>query len=239
MDARSLIRKAVRRGGFEVTRYVQSVPARRQTAFEHYGIGLLVDVGANVGQYATEVRANHYGGRILSIEPVAAAHARLAAAAEQDPLWSVERCAVGAETGEITMHVTAGSIFSSPLHALQRVQEASPTARPVKDEVVPLRRLDDLVPEVSPQVAVKIDVQGFERDVLAGMPRLLEAVPYVELELSPREVYHGQMLMSEALEVMESHGFVLAVVENLFRLPHNGQSLQFNGVFLREEPPTG
>lgn len=233
VNIKETVRKRLQALGFDLRRYEHSVPARRQAAFDHYGIDLLVDVGANIGQYATEARRNGFRRRILSIEPVTSAYDQLVTAATSDDLWDTRRCAVGAETGEITMHVSEGTIFSSALTVLNHAVQASPNAQQVADEVVPLERLDDVVPEISERVAVKIDVQGFERDVLDGAEKLLSVARYVEFELSPEPVYEGQMLMMEALARMADAGFVLSVVENLFRLPENGRSLQFNGIFYR------
>ena len=53
------------------------------------GIDAVIDVGANVGQYASSLRAAGWVGPILSIEPAPEAHAVLRARAADDPRWLV------------------------------------------------------------------------------------------------------------------------------------------------------
>src|SRR5512132_480081 len=57
--------------------------------FERYAIDCVLDVGANVGQYGTELRHAGYRGRLLSFEPVPAPAARRRQAAAGDPEWTV------------------------------------------------------------------------------------------------------------------------------------------------------
>jgi len=228
------IKTALRRFGYEVTAYQNSVAGQRAQLLRHLDIDQVVDVGANVGQYAESLREIGYEGRILSLEPLTEPYEQLAGAAARDPRWETRRTAVGAHVGELRIHVSEGSIFSSALPVLSTTVAASRDAHSVRDEVVPMTTLDELLTGAHVgSSAVKIDVQGFERDVLEGATDSLSRVALIEMELSPRGVYDGQMLIVEALQRLEAAGLVLAVVENLFREADSGRSLQFNGIFVR------
>lgn len=70
---------------------------------DHHGIDVVLDVGANVGQYAARLRQGGWSGRIVSFEPLPDAHATLEAAAAPDALWEVApRMALGASTGTVS-----------------------------------------------------------------------------------------------------------------------------------------
>lgn len=228
------IRNMLRKRGVEITRYGLSVTARRQMMLEHYGIKTLVDVGANVGQYAQMSRRAGYSGRILSFEPLGSAFERLSKAAATDPKWDTVRCAVGAEQGTVALNVSENSIFSSILPALDNAETASGGgARAVAVEDVPVDTLDTLMPVAPGATMVKIDVQGFERAVLDGGSKAIENASIVEMELSPQPVYDGGMLMDEAVGRLSAAGLTLALTENLLMDAVTGRSLQFDGIFVR------
>ena len=76
----------------------------------------MIDVGANLGQYATRLRAAGWAGPILSIEPIPEVHRQLGRAAAADPAWEVAPpLAVGAADGEVALEVSAESDMSSTL----------------------------------------------------------------------------------------------------------------------------
>jgi hypothetical protein len=141
---------------------------------------------------------------------------------------------VGDVSGELTMNVSEDSIFSSPLNVLNLAVDAAENAKSIGTESVPVERLDDLLKNSeASSLAIKIDVQGFERQVLDGGPESLSRARIVELELTPVPVYDGQMLMLETIERLADAGLALSLTENLFTERHSGRALQFNGVFVR------
>src|SRR4051794_33913341 len=128
-NTNTAIRTLLRRADIEVGRYRRSIPARRQQILEHCGVDLLVDVGANIGQYASQARRAGYRHRILSIEPVLAPYRELEARSAADPLWDIRRTAVGAEGGTLILHVSEASVFNSALPVLDTATAVSPRAR--------------------------------------------------------------------------------------------------------------
>ena len=94
---------------------------------------------------------------------------------------------------------------------------------------MPFDTLDNLLGLIGVEapLALKIDVQGFERSVLAGASQSLRDCRVVEMELSPQAIYEGQMLLPEAVERMTAAGLELSLIENLFPEPGSGRSLQF------------
>ena len=85
---------------------------------------VVLDVGANAGQYGRELRTLGYRGRIVSFEPQPGPFAALEAASTADPAWTAVLLALGAEAGTAQMNVSALDVSSSTL----RAHEASATA---------------------------------------------------------------------------------------------------------------
>ncbi|WP_156746653.1 FkbM family methyltransferase, partial [Mycobacterium sp. E1715] len=104
-------------------------------------------------------------------------------------------------------------------------------------EEVALRRLDSLAPELllPDDVAfLKLDVQGFERQVIAGGETTVhDRCVGVQLELSFEPLYDGGMLADEAMDLMRSLGMALAGFAPFFFDVRTGRLLQADGVFFR------
>ena len=197
---KAAVKRWLRRAGWDLHRYVPTASPDAQLArvLSAFGIDLVLDVGANTGQYGALLRELGYRGRIMSFEPLGAAHDALSARAAPDPLWNVApRGAVGDRDGEIVINVAGNSASSSVLPMLAAHSDAAPHSQYVGTEPVALRRLDGLVGDVLPQARsslLKIDTQGFEAAVLAGAPQTLAAASAVQLELSLVPLYEGQAL---------------------------------------------
>lgn len=221
------------RRGLHLTRYASTIHARRQRLLDHSGVLCLIDVGANRGQYALERRRHGYRGRLLSLEPLKDPFDELERVAKADPLWEVQRVAVGAHEGALDINVSGEDIYSSALPVLDRATSSDPRSAAVAHERVPMTTLDKLAEGLRGPVGVKIDVQGFERAVLEGGSDTLKHAAYLEVELSMVALYQDQILYLETLETLNAFGFILAAVEPLFPDPRTGQMLQMNGLFLR------
>lgn len=232
------LRKILAGRDLAVMRYCDTARARRARLLHSQRVDLLLDIGANVGQYALDARASGYAGRIISFEPLAGPFAELAVAADRDPRWTCERSAVGSEPGELTMQVSENSVFSSALPATSAMTDADPAARAVSTEVVPVTTLDEVVAGVATtgRFAVKIDVQGFEGQVLAGGAEALSRAALVEVEMALTPVYDGQIMVRDVVNQMYEDGFELANVENLMPDYATGRALQINGIFVRPQP---
>jgi FkbM family methyltransferase len=201
------------------------------------GIDLVVDVGANRGQFAKGLRRAGYAGRILSIEPLDAPFLMLARAAAEDDAWTVIQSAVGSETGVATMYVAANDGASSSfLPMLDLHARWAPDAQVVGEERVQTATLDDLVrPALDDQPAVftKIDAQGFELQVLAGGVETLARSTLVQLEMSLRPLYLDAPSYRDVIDFMNEHGFCLIGLEPGFTSA-TGVQLQIDGIFARD-----
>ncbi|MGD9952813.1 MAG: FkbM family methyltransferase [Burkholderiales bacterium] len=239
--ARSRLRLLLKRAGIEVSRRTVLTSAELQLdrLLRHCGIDLVLDVGANGGQYAAGLRWNGYAGRIVSFEPMAAAYEQLRLAAGRHGGWEVApRMALGESDGDIEIHIAGNSVSSSILDMLPAHERATPESAYVGREVVPMRRLDSVgAPFLaeSRRVLLKIDTQGYEDRVLAGAKGLLHRFTAIQAELSLVPLYAGQPLYVEMLEKIEALGFVLYAIFPSYVDGQTGRTLQFDGFFLRRE----
>ncbi|MBZ5627427.1 MAG: FkbM family methyltransferase [Acidobacteriia bacterium] len=200
-------------------------------------IDMLFDVGANVGQFAQGLRQAGYRGRIVSFEPGSDAHRGLVANAAADAGWTVApRMALGAETSEVVLNVAPYSEANSVLPIRSLHTEILPGSAYTDSEAVHCGRLDDVASEYlrsGDRALLKLDVQGFEKQVLEGAEELLRQCSGVYLELSTVPLYEGQALIDDVLGHLYTRGFRLWWIKPGFIDPSNGRLLQMDGLLFR------
>jgi FkbM family methyltransferase len=235
------VRNAVRQLGVDITRYPSgwSGPQLVQLLREHR-IGLVLDVGANEGEYGGMLRQAGYQGRIVSFEPLAGPGRALRRKADADPHWTVLPYALGEESGTVTINVSGNrGASSSVLPMLDRHSEAAPHARYTGTEEVRLRRLDELWPELvtaDERVFLKLDVQGYEAQVLRGAGSHPKECHGLQIETSFVPLYEGSMLLRETLALAQGElGMTPMAVIPGYIDPRTGQMLQADFVLFRAE----
>jgi FkbM family methyltransferase len=235
-----LVKSVAARMGADIRRLSPLSNAGLQTVeiVRRLGFDIVFDVGANLGQFGSELRHYGYTGDIVSFEPLMGAHSELVQRAAGDPRWHVHpRCALGNEAGSTTIHV-AGNLASSSLLPMNRAHvDAAPTSAYVASETVEVHRFDAAAaPYLKPgmKAFLKIDTQGFERQVLEGAGELLSAIDGALLEMSLLELYDGQTLWLDLMEWMTERGLSLWAMGQGFIDPLSLRTLQVDGIFIRE-----
>lgn len=236
MSLKDWIKRGLRSRGYDIvkTHRTFSYPQRREMLMESLGIDLVLDVGADVGEYGRELRAYGYRGRIVSFEPRQAAFAQLKVAAQDDGAWEARNMALGREQGRAAINVAKNAYSSSFLPMMQAHLEAEPEARYVGTEEVEIATVDGLLPQIrgaARRVLLKIDTQGFELPVIQGAEASLPSIAAVQVELSLRPLYENETLFAEMLGVLGAFGLRLRLLEAGIHDPRTGETLQVDAVF--------
>ncbi len=208
----------------------------RDELMRKHNVRAAIDVGASDGAYAKELRAHGFGGRIVSFEPLPELFALLQANAELDPGWRAVAAALGAEQGTRTLHISGRATSSSLLEMKPLHLHVAPESGTVAKTPVQVARLDDLRVELDlggAALLLKIDVQGYEAEVLAGARETLGEVAVLELELSFVALYVGHPLFTELIAQLGALGFVLVLLEPVLSDPDTAELLQVNALLHR------
>lgn len=234
-----LVRGALRRAGVDLVRFDHRTHplARRMRLFTRYEIGTVIDVGANSGQYAQQLRRCGYRGRILSFEPLTSAFVELQRNHARTPEnWEIEQLALGDRAGRAVLNVAANSYSSSILPMLRTHSVNAPDSTFVGKEEIAIETLDSIIEtkvRSSDRLFVKSDTQGYEGKVLAGAARHMDQILGIQVEMSIVPLYEGELLIVEIIEYLAERGFTLMSLEPGFTSPTTGQLLQTDGVFFR------
>jgi FkbM family methyltransferase len=225
------VRSLLRRRGFELSWY--AFPKLLATAKPD----IVLDVGANEGQYAESLREAGYRGRIVSFEPLKAVHETLSRKCARDPLWTAAPpIALGSEDTSTEINVAANTYSSSILPMTAAHLQAAPQSAYVARQTVSVRRLDGIFDEFvgnGERCLLKIDVQGYERAVLRGAESSLPRICALHIEASLVELYQGEPSLRELLDIVQAAGFTLYSLSPGFIDRVSGRALQVDCFFLR------
>jgi FkbM family methyltransferase len=184
-------------------------------------VDLVIDVGANVGQYRDFLRRDvGYEGPIVSFEPIPWHVETLRQRARSDPRWHIEGCALGMLAGRASFNVMAESQFSSFLTPDHTVIGRFEEVNRVKTKVdVEVRRLDDVFADIDNRYGcrrpyLKIDTQGFDLEVIAGAEASLARICALQTEASVKRIYAGAPDYARTIEILQDKGFELSGIFN-------------------------
>lgn len=202
-----------------------------------YRVDCVIDVGAHKGQYATRLRQAGFRGQIVSFEPVPDVFVQLERAAADDPRWAVHPFALGREDGETTMNVVPGTL-SSLLPATEFGAGRYPKLQRAEQVTVQVRRLDGLLDgllagSADPRPYLKLDTQGYDLDVFAGLGDRAADLVGMQSEVALMRIYEGAPRMYEALEAYEAAGFEVAGMYPLSRQGRTARVLEYDCVMVR------
>jgi len=242
---KQLARRILRKFGVDIVRFNSDTHplARRAQLLATNGINLVLDVGANVGQYSHGLREIGYRGRIVSFEPLSTTYQQLTCRARADRLsWKALNLALGATDTTSEINIAGNSESSSFLDMLPAHLHAAPTSKYVGKERVTVRRLDSVFSEIcSPndRILLKIDTQGYEKNVLDGANGCLRHIQMVQLEMSLTPLYRNELLFDEMHAFLKDKSLMLVSLESGFVDCRSGQLLQVDGIYQRtSEPPS-
>lgn len=191
---------------------VEAVRAATFSNFLHTRpIDLVVDIGANLGQFAESVRARGYRGRMISVEPLPDIHACLPRARVAQP-WTTVCTAIGDTTGRVDIHAppnhSLASIKSISQAGAAMIGAETAGTRVVTVDLTTVDRL--LADDPAQHIFLKVDTQGYERQVLDGARATLPRCEGLLLELPIEHLYDDVWSFNEALAYIDDLGFVPA-----------------------------
>lgn len=192
----------------------------RQLKEQGYVPGTVYDIGASNGYWSVRIHEALGGGKFHLFEPLAEVNEDykrlLGTALAANPDLALHQVALGKRNRHQPMTVYSDGFGSSlvntvPLSLLQRLRRLRrPSIIVPEVKSVPVRRLDDYVAEqgLPPPDVLKLDVQGYELQILAGAGKALETAKIVLLECWLTRGYgRGTPLLHEVLGWMRKRDF--------------------------------
>jgi len=213
----------------------QDIDSHLLALFDLLDINCVLDVGANMGQFAKNIRNAGYQGHIISFEPISKCYAYLKGYENEN--WQIMNFALGSEEGKTEINVTHKNVFSSMLKPNQYAGHRFENSANVEyTELVQVKRLDDVLSDLITDIKVsniflKLDTQGYDLEVLKGAAESIIDISGIQSEISCKAIYEGMPTHLESLEYFDSLGYEIT---GIFPLSHDKEDmslLEFDCVF--------
>jgi FkbM family methyltransferase len=215
----SLLNRFFRPFGYELKKHYKiATPTAMDAimnAINHYRTDLLLDVGANTGQFAKEIRSAGYHGELHSFEPVKKAYDLLETASQNDHKWHTHQLALGAVRGTQTMNVMATSDLSSFNTPSQFGKDRFKGFQSATQESVQVDTIDHFIESnklQSRKILLKMDTQGHDLEVLKGAAFSLKYILAIQSEISFQPLYEEMPYYLESLKTIENCGYSVAAL---------------------------
>lgn len=198
---------------------------------EESKVSNVIDIGANVGQFGLDIRRHGFQGQIISYEPVLEAFGSLTQTIKQHQPWKAFQLGLGSEESERTINISGNAGLSSSILEMGSLHlENFPDSATVAKQNISISTIDKQLAVLGVQpheIMLKLDVQGFEAEVLKGASQSLEEIPLCYLEVSITPLYEGEVSFLPILIELSRFGHE---VIDVFRgiKANNGRLLQLD-----------
>jgi FkbM family methyltransferase len=191
----------------------------------------IIDIGANRGQFALIARNYYPNANIISFEPLEEPAKTFRHIFNSDSNTLLYENALGPIHKKMEIHISKQDDSSSllPISGLQN--DIFPGTAEKETRTVEVKTLDEIlsVDSIKQPALLKVDVQGFEIDVLKGCESLLPLFEYIYVECSFVELYVGQSLAHEIISFLRAFKFALT---GIYNLSYSKQGFPIQGDFL-------
>lgn len=238
MDLKLLLKKIFRCIGIELKLYnfLNAEEPLLKKILADYKIEVVIDVGANEGQYAKNIFKNGYKGIVHSFEPISSAFQILEKSALKNELWHVSQMAIGSKEENRVINISQNIVSSSIYEVGEISLAAEPLTKIVRQENVQVTTIDRFFRgdmSLKGAVFLKLDVQGYELEALKGALQSLNMITLLQVELSFVPVYKHAPLFIEIVSFLKKQGFELFTLLPGFKDTKSGRLLQADGIFVK------
>lgn len=190
---------------------VELLPDEKKNSLQSYLFDLLtkkqidfvIDVGSNTGQFYNLLRNIGYEGQIELFEPLIECQEKLINITKNNKHVRLNSFALGEKEAIVNFYVTKNNVSSSLLLPKDSMKID-------KSYEVSVKTLDSLGYNLANYsgVFLKIDAQGYEKNVILGSINSLKLIKYVLMELSVSTQYIGELEMIPMFAFMRDLGYV-------------------------------
>ncbi len=223
--------------GYNLVPLHQLIPTTTEKNWaEKLNIQTIIDIGSNEGQFINEINAILPGRKVYSFEPIPACYSKLVENTKNIDITTFNMGLSDAE-GTTDINVSNNFVSSSILEMEDLHKSSYPDSHFVKKEKIKLGRLDDVLADklLKENILVKMDVQGYEKQVIAGGEKTIAKATVLLIESIFEPFYEGQWLFDDLYNHFTKAGFKFMGFTDQVNSRKTGIPLYADSIFIRKE----
>lgn len=237
---KKIIKNVFKKLGLEIKRYnpQDDFNFLITRCIKKFQIDCFWDIGANIGQTGLSLREHGYKGNILSFEPQEEAYNKLLKTSFKDPNWRIyEKCGLG-KNGFKKINISQNSVSSSFLEMENLHLETNPESKFIKKEDVKIVSLYEAFIKEKRKFKnnfLKIDTQGYEKEILESGENILNNFIGISCEISVQPLYKNEAKFLDIISYLNTKGYEIYSVHNSYYEINYGQTFSIDIVFIKKE----
>lgn len=192
---------------------------------------ILIDIGSNKGQFSLLIKNFFPNIRIYSFEPIKEELEIQKKILSSSKNIKYHNIALGNKNKKIYLNITSRKDSSSILTPIVKNDNQY---KEIEKRSIKLKRLDDIIDGklIKQPIVMKLDVQGYELEVLRGSRDLLNYISYIILEISYQKMYENQCSVKKLFDFLNYNNFYELKRCNLSY--RNGNKFQADVLFVKK-----
>lgn len=213
---------------------VKFVKPENNTWLQKKNLQAVLDIGANIGQFAQRIHEILPQAKIFSFEPILSCYNELVKNTSSLNIQTFH-FALGEKEEQVSINISHHSPSSSLLEMADLHKKVFAGTETEKTEQIIVKRLDDIASslQLPERFMVKIDVQGFEDRVIRGGTETIAKATVVVIEVSFQELYHQQVLFDGIYKQLVNLGFSFIGNWSQAKNPTDGSILYAEAIFVK------
>ena len=202
--------------------------------FNAHSIDFILDIGAHKGQFINKVRQAGFTGKIISFEPQKDIHKELGKIIKNDTECILHpRCAIGEKNKLETLNIFSETQCSSILNPNKELFNLDNTIKKIRTEECEVFSLDYIIDNyynITENTYLKIDTQGYDKNVLDGFKKNIKKIKFIQIEAGLYKLYENEEYYEYFINLFKSIDYELWDIKP-FAFNKLGGLVQFDLIF--------
>lgn len=200
-------------------------------------INSVLDIGANIGNFSLFIKKILPHSSIYAFEPLKECYLQLIDNTRNLDNVKCYNFALGEDISSSTIYHSQFAPSSSILPMDDMHKQAFPHSKESSIEKIEINTLNNFFQtnEITTPILMKIDVQGYEKQVLQGAQNVLSLIDIIIVETSFVELYKDQALFDEIYSLMSQNSFKYFGNFDQIKDPNSGLVLQADAIFIKNK----